>query len=121
MSILIVEDNPICIKMIDIHLRSRGYQTILAETAEIGLEQTISESDINLIITDVDLPKMNGIEFIEQLQDTTCTSEIPVIMCTYHDDPETVKEAVRVGCQHYLLKPINFGMLSHCVKLILDS
>jgi len=105
MSILIVEDNPINAKILEINLQKNAYQTILAQNAKEALEQLISTPQIQLIISDIMMPEMDGLEFLEKIKEHSEWKNIPIIMCSSLADIETVKKAVNAGCKHYIIKP----------------
>lgn len=106
MSILVVEDNPINAKVIEVNLQSKGYQTILAQSAKKALEHLTSAPQIRLIIADIMMPEMNGLELLTKIKEQPEWKDIPVIMCSALADIETVKKAVEAGCKHYLIKPV---------------
>lgn len=106
MSILIVEDNPINAKILEINLQKNAYQTILAQSAKEALEHLTSTPQIQLIISDIMMPEMDGLEFLKKIKEQPEWKDIPVIMCSSLADMETVKKAVEAGCKHYLIKPV---------------
>jgi CheY-like chemotaxis protein len=106
MSILIVEDNPINAKVLEVNLQNNGYQTILAKSAKMAMEHLTSTPQIQLIIADIMMPEMDGLELLAKIKEQPEWKDIPVIMCSALADVETVKKAVDAGCKHYLIKPI---------------
>jgi CheY-like chemotaxis protein len=106
MNILIVEDNPINAKVIEVNLKSKGYQTILAQSAKMALELLATTPQIQLIIADIMMPEMDGLELLTEIKRHPEWKDIPVIMCSALADMETVKKAVEAGCKHYLIKPV---------------
>jgi CheY-like chemotaxis protein len=121
MSILIVEDNPINAKVIEFNLQNQGYQTILAQNAKKALEHLTSEPRIRLIIADIMMPEMNGLEFLTKIKERPEWKDIPVIMCSALADIETVKKAVEAGCKHYLIKPVKKEHLLAKVRDTLEN
>jgi len=105
MSILIVEDNPINAKLLEINLQKNAYQTILAQNAKEALEHLTSTPQIQLIISDIMMPEMDGLEFLKKIKEHSEWKSIPIIMCSSLADIETVKKAVNAGCKHYIIKP----------------
>jgi len=76
--------------------------------------------DIQLIIADIMMPEMDGLEFISLVNQHPVWKEIPVIMCTALSDGETVKKAIEMGCRDYLVKPIDAPILLQKVRKALD-
>lgn len=107
MSILIVEDNPVSAKIIEFNLKKAGYETTLAQSGKDALEYLQSNLEIQLIITDIMMAEMDGLELLHKLKDRPEWKDIPVIICSSLSDIDTVKKAVKAGCRHYILKPIN--------------
>jgi CheY-like chemotaxis protein len=91
MSILIVEDNPINDKILEVNLQNKGYQTILAQSAKKALELLTSAPQIQLIIADIMMPEMDGLELLAKIKEQPEWRDIPVIMCSALADIETVK------------------------------
>ena len=116
MSILIVEDNPINAKILEVNLQNKGYQTILAQSAKKALELLTSAPQIQLIIADIMMPEMDGLELLAKIKEQPEWKNIPVIMCSALADIETVKKAVKAGCNHYLIKPVKTEHLLTKVK-----
>lgn len=106
MAILIVEDNPVSAKLIDITLRKNDFETLVAEDGVQALEfLTNSSSVIDVVIADVMMPGMDGLTLAAKIKTTPGYAHIPVIICTMQHDVESIKKAASLGCRHYLLKP----------------
>lgn len=121
MSILIVEDNPVSAKIIEFNLQKHGYQTSIAQTGGEALECLESTPEIRLIITDIMMPEMDGLELLKKIKEHSEWKGIPIIMCTCLSDVETVKKAGEAGCRHYVLKPIKAVHLLEKVREALED
>jgi CheY-like chemotaxis protein len=106
MTILIVEDNPVNAKILEVHLQKNDYETVVAATAKEALEYLMSLPQVELIITDILMPEMDGLQMLAKIKEQDEWKDIPVIMCSSLADLETVRKAVKAGCEHYLIKPI---------------
>jgi len=120
MSILIVEDNSISAKVLEFNLQKNAYQTIIAQSAKEALEHLASAHQIRLIIADIMMPEMDGLELLNKIKEQPEWKNIPVIMCSSLSDVETVKKAVQAGCRHYLIKPVKGEQLMAKVREALD-
>ena len=120
MSILIVEDNPINARVLEVNLQKNAYQTIWAQSAKEALEHLTSAPQIRLIIADIMMPEMDGLELLSKIKEQPEWKDIPVIMCSSLADVETVKKAVQAGCRHYLIKPVKGEQLMEKVREALD-
>jgi CheY-like chemotaxis protein len=107
MRILIVEDNEISAGILESNLNQRNYQTLVARTGTEALKYLEAYWDIGLALADIMLPEMDGLELVRRMREDPAWKDIPVIVCTSLADTEHVAEAARLGCRHYLLKPID--------------
>ena len=119
MSILIVEDNSINAKLLLHNLTIGGYDTHWAVNGCQALEFLSECQDIRLVISDIMMPEMDGLEFLGRLKAHPEWKDLPVIMCTSLSDLGTVKKAVQEGCQSYIVKPVQSAQLMQKVHGIL--
>ncbi|MDR3569885.1 MAG: sigma 54-interacting transcriptional regulator [Syntrophobacteraceae bacterium] len=101
-TVLIVDDERNYLLVLEELLSEEGYQVITAEGARRGLE-FIEENDFDVVITDMKMPGMDGIEFMERIK--LRLPDIPVIMMTAFGSVEKAVEAMRKGAFDYILKP----------------
>ena len=104
--ILIVEDNPQNMRLIEMVLRAKGYILLKATDGEEALDMAMRERP-DLIIMDIQLPKLNGLEVTMKLRETPALSHIPVIAVTAHAMMGDKERFIDGGCDAYLSKPIN--------------
>jgi len=83
-------------------LKPKGFEVITAMDGEAGLRKALEETP-DIIITDLKLPKMHGLDILADLQDRGST--IPAIVMTFHGSEETAIKAFRLGAKDYLIKP----------------
>jgi YesN/AraC family two-component response regulator len=107
--VLIAEDNPDLRSYISDNLRSM-FTILEASDGEEGL-LLASEKIPDIIITDVMMPRMDGVEFTHQIKNNTLTSHIPVVMLTARDDAHTKKSGFRTGADQYVTKPFDLAEL----------
>jgi len=101
--ILIIEDRRENIVFIANNiLRPLGYEVITARDGALGLQRALEEAP-DLVITDVQLPSMSGLQVLEQLREEGIN--IPAIVMTFHGSEETAVQALRLGAVDYLIKP----------------
>ena len=116
MSILVVEDNPISLRTVEMILQSHGLETVQAKTGAQALERLAARRDIQLVLSDLMMPEMDGYQLLEAMGRDESYRKIPVIIMTSISDAETVKKVVSLGCRHYLVKPIREDSLLPKVK-----
>lgn len=105
-TILIVEDNPRNMKLVRDVLQVKGHTTIEATTAEDGIALA-KEKIPDLVLMDIQLPKMNGIDALRVLREAAETSKIPVIAVTASVMQQDRKLITEAGFDGYVGKPIN--------------
>jgi nitrogen regulation protein NR(I) len=110
--LLLIEDDCSAATALQKVLRADGYEVDLAERGDTGLAQARSHS-YSLVITDLRLPGLSGLELIAQLH--TVQPKLPIIMMTAHGTTETAIEATKLGAYEYLVKPFEPDELLHLV------
>jgi len=116
MSILIVDDNAMNAKIIEYNLQRHEYQTITATSASEALTCLETMPEIQLVISDIMMPEIDGLELLKRINQHKEWRNIPVIMCTALSDAETVQKAAIAGCRHYIIKPIKAVQLIQKVR-----
>jgi YesN/AraC family two-component response regulator len=106
LKMLFVEDEPDLINIISTTLTKLNLNFLTASNGEEALELYKNNLDIDLIITDINMPKMNGLALIENVRDID--SSLPVIIMSAHTEQEYIKKAAQLGVTSYLLKPFDF-------------
>ena len=96
------------------------YTIITASNGRQGLEKAIAESP-DLIISDIMMPEMDGIEFCDSLKKNVKTSHIPVIILTARSSEDSQIETYKLGVDAYIQKPFNVDILLLRIKNILDQ
>jgi DNA-binding NtrC family response regulator len=116
-TILIVEDEPKMLRLLEINLAEEGYKVRAAADAEAGLK-LFREHRFDIVLTDLKLPGMNGLEFLEAVK--RADSRIPVIVMTAYGTVETAVEAMKAGASDYILKPFSLEEIKLIVGKELD-
>ena len=116
--ILIVEDNPQNMRLIEMTLRSGEYTLLRAVDGEEALAVAIRESP-DLIIMDIQLPKMSGLEVTQRLRQLPEFANTPIIALTAYAMKGDEKKFLQAGCSAYLAKPINTRELPRLVAEML--
>jgi len=104
--ILIVEDNEKNRKLARDILQVKNYRTIEAETGEAGLELASKERP-DMVLMDIQLPGINGIEALKRLRESESTRAIPVLAFTASVMPQDRREIMDAGFDGFVAKPIN--------------
>jgi len=104
--LLVVEDDPTIMSLIVILLERAGYEVIQAASAEEGIELAVAQVP-SLILMDVALPGMDGLEATRVLKARDVTSRIPVIALTAQAMKQDAERAARAGCDGFIVKPLS--------------
>jgi DNA-binding response OmpR family regulator len=117
--ILIVEDNPDSREVLAALLGFEGFNVVTADNGYRGIYQAMLEHP-DLIITDLNLPFLDGIEMINRLRGVSELSSVPIIAVTAYTDA-MIQWALRAGANEALCKPIDFEPLVDVVKNLLHA
>lgn len=120
MKILIVDDCSTTRRLLGMYLRSQGYEVAYAENGLDGIEK-IGTDGPNLVITDLNMPYMDGIEFVRSVRSDPARTGLPILMVTTAADPAERERAVTAGVDGYLVKPVTADMVSRHIRQILQK
>src|ERR1700757_672914 len=115
--ILIVEDEAKMRRLLELNLGDDGFTTFSAEDAETGLK-LLRENPIDLVVTDLKLPGMNGLEFLQTIKRQNAA--LPVVVMTAFGSVETAVEAMKAGASDYVLKPFSLTEMRMVIRKELD-
>lgn len=113
--ILIVEDNLLNLVVESDLLKSCGFDPKKAKNGFEALE-VLSKVKVDLVLMDMELPKMHGLELLQRIKRNPDTRSIKVIAVTGHCDPESKQEFLNAGCHAVLSKPLNFNSFGSQIK-----
>jgi DNA-binding NtrC family response regulator len=106
--VLIVDDESEIRELYSDFLKEQNYQTVLADGYKEMMSAIQRYDDISLVLLDLKMPEMNGLQILQKLNELKVLSGIPKIVCTSFASLDLVKKAKDLGAAHYLVKPINF-------------
>ena len=119
-TILIVEDNPQNMRLIEMTLRAKNYTLLKATDGEEALYMAMRERP-DLIIMDIQLPKINGLEVIRKLRETSALSHTRIIGVTAYAMKGDKEKVIESGCDAYLPKPISTRELPEMITEMLSQ
>jgi two-component system chemotaxis response regulator CheY len=120
MKILVVDDDKTTRKLLNLFLKAKGYEVVTAENGLDAMEKMGTES-INLVVTDMNMPYMDGIELTKNLRNDEDWKNIPIVMVTTESDEDERKNAMDAGVDDYIVKPANAEQITDSVKKILKK
>jgi CheY-like chemotaxis protein len=101
--VLMVEDHPDIADLYQLKLQLEGYRVAVASDGVAGLQLARSLLP-DLILLDIHVPHLDGLQVLAALREDKATDEVPVIVCSEDDSPQLIKEANRLGAVAYLVK-----------------
>ena len=111
--ILVVDDDRPIADTLRRHFISSGFQSWSAESAEEALS-LMSEADPDLVVTDICMPGMDGLDLLERIREAT--DEVDVIVITAHEDMASAIRAMKAGAYDYLVKPLDLDQIDLLVQ-----
>ena len=116
-TVLIVEDEAKMRRLLELNLGEDGFGTLSAGDAESGLK-VLRENTVDLVVTDLKLPGMNGLEFLQAIKRQNAA--LPVVVMTAFGTVETAVEAMKAGASDYVLKPFSLSEMRMVIRKELD-
>jgi len=107
--VLVIDDAEIILQFFKLHLEENNYLVDVCDDPEIALKM-IKQHSYDLILLDIEMPGINGMEILKIIKSQALAPHAPVIMLTANDDPEVINVCMASGAADYILKP--FKILS---------
>jgi two-component system chemotaxis response regulator CheY len=119
---LIVDDSSVMRKIVERSLRQAGLDTMVVYEAGSGTEglDLLKAKQVDLILSDINMPSMDGLEFLRQLRAQNLAPGVPVVMITTESSEEHVKQAILAGAQGYIRKPFTADQVKERVLPLLQ-
>lgn len=104
---LIVDDSSVMRKIVERALRQAGLDALVVHEAGSGTEglEVLKSKKVDLILSDINMPSMDGLEFLRQIRAQQLAPGVPVVMITTESSEEHVKAAIQAGARGYIRKP----------------
>jgi two-component system chemotaxis response regulator CheY len=101
--ILVIDDSKLIHKMFEVMLRP--HSLVHAEDGQEGLQRLVEHADVDLILLDINMPRMNGLEFLDAVKRNNAFAEIPVVIVSTEGKDEDTQRALESGASAYIKKP----------------
>lgn len=119
MKVLVVDDSVTMRRIIINSLKSAGFDDIVE--AGNGVEGLSNMEGIELVLTDWNMPEMDGLTFVKELRGNSLYSDIPIVMITTEGAKTEVVEALKIGVNNYIVKPFDKDTLLDKVKATIEG
>jgi len=121
MNILLAEDNPVNQEVIREILRRAGHQVQIVEDGEKALDALASDEDYDLVLLDMNMPEVSGLDVLKQFRFMDTSAKTPVVMLSADALPETMRACKEAGANDYLTKPVNLEQLLETLALFAQA
>jgi two-component system, chemotaxis family, chemotaxis protein CheY len=119
--ILVVDDSATVRQQVGLALGQAGFDVVEAVDGVDGFEKVTKATDISLVICDVNMPRMSGIDMLEKLHAEHKGAPVPVIMLTTEGQPDLVDRAKKAGAKGWIVKPFKAELLIAAAKKLTAS
>ncbi len=119
--ILVIDDSKTTRNMVSFMLKKAGYKVMTAEDGLDGLEKLYSSEYVDLVIVDVNMPRMDGFSFIKNVRQQESYRDMPIIILSTESEDEDIRTGLKLGANVYLIKPVSTDVLVKNVKMLLGK
>jgi len=118
--ILIVDDNPYMLQVLQLQLEDRGYETSLATDGKQAVDMAAAQLP-DIILMDIIMPGWDGIHTTRMIRQNTKTRSIPILAMTALDSCKAKEGCLNNGCDDYIAKPFTATQLASCIEKLLKQ
>ncbi|HTM79850.1 response regulator [Asticcacaulis sp.] len=118
--VLVADDDPILREFATVHLATPAVEVEVAEDGVAALER-LNQGGIDIALVDLDMPRMDGFELIERIRWDAQLKHLPIVVVTGREDMMAVDRAFALGATAFVVKPLNWRLLSHQLAYVLRN
>jgi two-component system chemotaxis response regulator CheY len=121
--ILIVDDSSVMRKIVERALRQAGLDPMIVHEASNGIEglEALKAGKMDMILSDINMPSMDGLEFVRQIKEQNLAPGVPIVMITTESSEQHVKQAILSGARGYIRKPFTAEQVKERVLPLLNA
>ena len=112
---LVIDDGAMNRSFIKTFLTTKGFEVDTGEDGLIGLDKA-KQGSFDLIFTDIEMPNMNGLEFLKNVKRIDAYKTVPIVVLSTVDKPEVIERAKKMGAVYYMVKPFNEEKMAEALK-----
>ena len=117
-NVLIVDDSKTVRNLVAFILKAEGIKVTTAEDGLDGLEKLYSMPEVDLILTDINMPRMDGFSFIIAVREQDAYKDIPIIILSTEGGEEDIQKGIRLGANLYMVKPAQPEKMVRNIKML---
>ena len=120
-TILIVDDSSTVRQQVSLCLKHAGFAIVEAADGQQGLDSVSANRDIAMVVCDVNMPVMNGLEMVERVKSQPEHRTLPILMLTTEGQPSLIKRAKQAGAVGWIVKPFDANQLVQAARHLTNS
>ena len=113
--VLVVDDSQTVRQQVSIALSQAGYEVLEAGDGVEGFDKISADEEIKLVVCDVNMPRMNGLEMVEKVRGESKYDKLPIVMLTTEGAPQLIARAKKAGAKGWIVKPFKADLLVKAV------
>ena len=117
--ILIVDDSKTVRNLVAFILKAEGFKVTTAEDGLDGLEKLYAMESVDLIMSDINMPRMDGFTFIAQVREQDIYKDIPIIILSTEGEDRDIQKGIQLGANLYMVKPAQPDKMVRNIKMLL--
>lgn len=118
--ILIVDDSKTVRNLVAFIMKKEGFKVTVAEDGFDGLEKLYVSSNIDLIISDINMPRMDGYTFIKTVREQDAYRDLPIVVLSTEGREKDIQAGLNLGANMYMVKPAQPEKMVRNIKMLLD-
>jgi len=119
--VLVVDDSPTVRQQVQLALKDCGFEIVEASDGAEGMSKISGDSEIALVILDVNMPRMNGLEMLEKVKEGGQNAELRVVMLTSEGQQALIERAKKAGAKGWIVKPFKAELLAAAVRKLMAA
>src|SRR5439155_2330242 len=119
-TVLVVDDDPVIVRLLQVNFEMEGYTVLTAADGVEAVEQARTHRP-DVMVCDIMMPRMNGLEVVEQLRADQTTADVPVILLSAKAQTSEIQRGIEVGAADYVTKPFDPLELIERVQQVVDK
>lgn len=117
--ILIVDDSKTIRNLVAFIMKKEGFKVTMAEDGLDGLEKLYSAEHIDLIVSDINMPRMDGFTFIKTVREQEAYRDVPIVVLSTEGKEQDIKQGLQLGANLYMVKPAQPDKMMKNIRMLL--
>ena len=119
-TVLVVDDDPVIVRLLQVNFEMEGYDVLTAGDGAEAIDQ-VRAGNPDVVVCDIMMPKLNGLEVVERLQADEATADIPVILLSAKAQTSEIERGLEAGAADYVTKPFDPLELIERVQQVVEK